>query len=86
MSLNGDREHGVAHVKVSVLELTYNHETHQVTIGGMPMPLSLAMMMLGEGMRVLEEQRRIAAAQVLHQTIEQAKRDQAIADAVRNRR
>jgi hypothetical protein len=80
------KDNGVEHHRVSVLELVYNHETHQVSIGGLPMPLSLAQMIAGEGLRVLEEQRRIAAAQMLARTMEQMKRDQAIADAVRRGR
>jgi hypothetical protein len=53
-------EHGL------VLTLIYDQGTHQVAIGGAPMPLSLAMMIVDEGKRVLEEQRRLAMMQNLN--------------------
>ena len=67
------------------LVLEYDLASFQVTIGGDPMVLSLAQMICDEGARLLEEQRRIAAAQMLQQRIAEAQRDAAIAAAVRNR-
>jgi hypothetical protein len=78
-------DNGVRKVEQSVLTLTYDHETHQVAIGGVPMPLSLAMMICGEGMRVLEEQRGVAAVRVLQQQAAEAARVQSILGGARGR-
>lgn len=79
MSGNGSNGDGVVHShQVSVLELSYDHVTHQVTVGGMPMALSLAQMILGEAGRILEEQRKIATVQAL----QRAAADQALVDAL----
>lgn len=61
------------------LALSYSEETHQVSIGGDPMPLSLAQMLCNEGLRVLEEQRRIAAARMVRDTLEREAGDRNLA-------
>jgi hypothetical protein len=65
-----------------VLVLEYDPHTHQVTIGGTPIQISLAQMICDEAQRVLAEQRRMAA---LH-ALQQAAADQAIARNVFGRR
>lgn len=73
---------GNGHGERIVLALEYDPRTHQVTIGGMPMPLSLAQMICDEAARVLTEQRRMAAIAAM----QQAAADQAIANKVFGRR
>lgn len=80
-----DNDNGVRVTGKMQLVLEYDLASFQVTIGGQPMPLSLAQMICDEGARLLEEQRRIAAAKMLQQAIAEAQRDAAIAAAVRNR-
>ena len=74
----GNGESGVKRVQQSVLSLIYDHETHQVSIGGVPMPLALAQMICDEGARVLEQQRRVAHMRALAQQAQDAARVQAI--------
>ena len=81
-----DGGNGVRATGKMQLVLEYDLVSFQVTIGGHPMPLSLAQMICDEGARLLEEQRRIAAAQVLQQRIAEAQRDMAIAEAVKRGR
>lgn len=68
------------------LVLEYDLVSFQVTIGGQPMPLSLAQMICGEGARLLEEQRRVVAAKLLRQSIVEEQHNAAIAAALRNGR
>ncbi len=84
---NGERKpERIELERISVLELTYNHTTCQVAIGGKPMPISLAQIILGEAMRLLEEQRRLALAQQLQQQAQQALENARIAEMVRNKK
>ncbi len=83
---DGNGEHGVEHQRVAVLTLTYNHETCLVTIGGTAMPIALAQMIAGEGMRLLEEQRRVAAAAAFQRQVQESARVQQIVDRVRGGR
>lgn len=78
-------ENGVTHHPVAVLTFTLDLTTFQVAIGGQPLPLSLAMMIAGEGMRILEEQRRLAAAQMLRQQLQEQAANDAVAAALRKR-
>lgn len=80
-----DGENGVTRTKVSVVTLTYDHDSCLVVIDGHGAHLGLAQMILDEGVRQLEIQRRQAAALELQAQIEQARRDAAIAAAVRGR-
>jgi hypothetical protein len=50
------------------------------------MPLSLAMMIVSEGQRVLDEQRRVAAAMHLRQQLAEQAANEALAAALRNGR
>jgi hypothetical protein len=77
---------GVESTRVTVIHVTFNHDTSEVAIGCKDTPIALAQMMLFEAAQQLEMMRRQAAAmQVREQLLEQAK-NQAIADALRNRR
>lgn len=69
--------------RIYILTLTFNEHTFQVSIGGEAMPVSLAQMIVGEAMRLLEETRRLDVAQQLKAQMEQNLRDQAIFDRVR---
>ena len=80
------KENGVTHHPVAVLSFTLDLTTYQVAIGGQPLPLSLAMMIAGEGMRLLEEQRRTAAALMLRQQLAEQATNEAIAAALRKGR
>jgi hypothetical protein len=80
---NAGNGNGVTHSPVAVLTFTLDLTTHQVAIGGQPMPLTLAMMIAGEGMRILEEQRRVAAAMVLRQQLADQAANKAVAAALR---
>lgn len=62
----------------SVLTLTYDHQTHQVVIGGSPLPMSLGQMILSEAMRLLEEQRRETHMALLARKAQEAARVQGI--------
>ncbi len=73
------KDGGVVVRSVIVLAFEYDLDTHQVVIGGQPMQLSLAQMIAGEGMRVLEEMRKLAALQAL----QRAAADARLADMVR---
>lgn len=68
------------------LELVMDLATFQVSIGGEVMPISLAQMMCGEALRILDEQRRLAAATQLGKRIQDAARTQEILDHVGGRR
>jgi hypothetical protein len=61
-------------------------ETFQVSIGGDVMPISLGQMMCEEALRVLGEQRRLAAAKQLGEAIQDAARTKEILDRVGGRR
>ena len=76
---------GVTRHPVVVLSFTLDLETYQVSIGGQPMPVSLAQMIAGEGMRVLEEQRRAAAAMILRQQLAEQATNEAVAAALRRK-
>lgn len=80
------KDNGVSSERVSVLSFEYNHETHQVSIGGTPMQLSLAQMIAGEGLRVLEEQRKLAGARLLRQQLAEEDQNARIAASLRNGR
>lgn len=82
----GDGGNGVRATGKMQLVLEYDLVSFQVTIGGHPMPLSLAQMICDEGARLLEEQRRAANAMLLQQRIVEAQRDAAIAEAVKRGR
>ncbi len=64
------------------LELTLDLTSFQVSIGGEAMPLSLAQMICDEALRLLAEQRKMAAAQQLGKAITDAARTQEILDHV----
>ena len=73
-------------VSRSTLVLEYDGETHQVIIGGDPMPISLAQMICGEAQRVMDEKRRAAAAMMLQREIAANGTARAIAErALRHR-
>ncbi len=81
MSFNGDG--GGVHSKNTVeLILTMETDTFQVTIGGDVMAISLAQMIVDEGARLLESQRRLAQAQMLKQHMAQEAADEAIRQAL----
>lgn len=82
-SANG--EHGVTRSKVTVVTLAYDHESCLVSIGVKDSPVGLVQMIVDEARRMLDIQRRQAAAFELQAQIAQAHRDAAIADAVRRR-
>jgi len=82
----GNGERGIEHHPVALLTLTLDLTTHQVAIGGQSLPLSLAQMIVGEGMRLLEEQRRMAAAQMLRQQLVEQVENDRIAAALRSGR
>lgn len=84
MDNNGGNGNGVTSTKVSVLTLSFNHETQQVEIGGTVMALSLAQMICGEGLRVLEESRRLMAAQQLRAQLAEQEQNARIAKALRH--
>jgi hypothetical protein len=81
-TFNESGSNGNGHGERIVLALEYDPRTHQIAVGGTPMPLSLAQMICDEAQRVLAEQRRMAALQAL----QQAAADQAIARNVFGRR
>jgi hypothetical protein len=68
-----------------VLELRYDCVSFQVSIGGEPMALSLAQMIVDEGARVLAEQRRLAAAMQLQKQMQEQAHAQEIARRVSGR-
>jgi hypothetical protein len=68
------------------LELVMDLATFQVSIGGEQMPISLAQMICGEALRLLDEQRRLAAATQLGQRIQDAARTKELLDRVAGRR
>lgn len=84
MDNNGGNGNGVTSAKVSVLTLSFNHETQQVEIGGTAMALSLAQMICGEGLRVLEESRRLMAAQQLRAQLAEQEQNARIAASLRS--
>jgi hypothetical protein len=70
---NGNENGGARIGGKMVLELEYDCTTFQVTVGGTPMPVSLAQSICDEASRLLAEQRRVAAAmQLSRQMAEQA--------------
>lgn len=77
------KDNGVTVTGKATLVLQYDCVTYQVGIAGDVMPLSLAQMICGEAARVLDEQRRIAAAQQLRQQIAEQDIAQRIAASVR---
>jgi hypothetical protein len=84
---NGDVQDVALEISKSyVLTLTYSPVSHQVTVGGESMPISLAQMIVGEASRLLEEQRRVASAQLLRQQLAQEQENARIAAAVRGQR
>lgn len=82
MSDHDTNGNGNGHGERIVLALEYDSRSHQITVGGTPMPLSLAQMICDEAARVLAEQRRMAAIVAL----QQAAADQAIARNVFGRK
>lgn len=78
-------DNGHSTARQTILTFVYNHETHQVSIEGDRMPLSLSQMIAGEGMRLLEEQRKLAAVREVRKTLAEEARTQAIVDSVRGR-
>ena len=78
-------ENGMRTRRVSVVTFTYDHESCLVTIEATGCHLGLAQMIVDEGRRQLETQRRQAAALELQAKVEEARRDAAIAAAVRGR-
>lgn len=83
MDNNGNGEHGGTSTKVTVLTLSFNHETSQVEIGGTAMCVTLAQMICGEGLRLLEESRRAACAMALRQQIAEQEQNARIAASMR---
>jgi hypothetical protein len=79
-------ESGVTHHPVAVLTFTLDLTTYQVAIGGQSLPISLAQMIAGEGMRILEEQRRVAAAMMLREQLAEQAANEAVATALRKPR
>jgi hypothetical protein len=81
---NGTAGADATHQTMIVLKLDL--ETFQVALGGDVMPISLAQMMCEEALRVLGEQRRLAAAKQLGEAIQDAARTKEILDRVGGRR
>jgi hypothetical protein len=77
--------HGAVQTGKIVLALEYDLVTHQVTTGGDPMQVSLAQMICDEALRVLGEQRRIAAVVQLQRQMAEQARTQEIARRVGGR-
>lgn len=75
-------ENGDHTVRRTTISFVYDHDTHQVGIEGDQMPISLSQMITGEGMRLLEEQRKIAAVREIRRALAEAARTQAIVDSV----
>lgn len=84
--MSDEATNGNGKARTITLALILDLETHQVGIGGEPMPLSLAQMICDEGARVLAEQRRIAVAQAMQQQMAEAQRTAAILGKVRGDR
>lgn len=78
-------DNGVEAVQVDTIVLTYNRATDHLDIGGRANSLDLMLDMLGRATRAIEQRVRAEGAMLLQAQIEQAKRDAAIAAAVRNR-
>jgi lipopolysaccharide biosynthesis regulator YciM len=76
-------DNGVRVARQSVLTLTLDHESMLVAIGGTAMPIALAQMICDEAMRLLDEQRRVAAMRVLQQQQAEAVRTAQILGRVR---
>lgn len=85
MAGDDNTENGAARKRVSVVTFTYDHESCLVGIEAAGVHLGLAQMIVDEGRRQLETQRRQAAALELQAKVEEARRDAAIAAAVRGR-
>lgn len=81
---NGNQ--GAAETHHAMLVVRLDLETFQVSIGGDVMPISLGQMMCEEALRVLGEQRRLAAAKQLGEAIQDAARTKQILDSVTGRR
>lgn len=75
-------DNGVGVLQKHRLVLVYDTATHQVSIEGDALPLSLAQMMLDEAARVLTETRRRAAAMQIAAQMQEQARAQGIVDAV----
>ena len=75
---------GVRVLQKVTLTFVYDTSNHQVTIEGDTMQISLAQMIAGEGLRVLDEKRRMAAAMQLQELMRQQAADAAVAAALRN--
>ena len=80
-----DNGNGAGVTNHAMLVVRLDLETFQVSIGGDVMPISLGQMMCEEALRVLGEQRRLAAATQLGQAIQDAARTKQILDSVRGR-
>jgi hypothetical protein len=83
---NSNGERGVEHQAVDTLVLTYNRATDHLDVGGKFASIDLALDMLGRARRALEFQQRKMQAIEIQLAAQQALRDAAVADAVRNRR
>jgi hypothetical protein len=86
MSPNGNGEHGVAHVALDTLILTYDRAKDYLEVGGKCNSLDLMLDMLARATRTLEAQLRTQHALDLQHKLRQAAENQAVADALRNRR
>jgi hypothetical protein len=84
---NPTRKDNGVHVTGKIfLVLEYDCVTHQVSIGGDTMQISLAQMICDEGARVLTDQRRMATAMALQAQIKEQAQAQAIANSLRGGR
>jgi hypothetical protein len=86
LSDNGNGESGVTHIQLDTLVLTYDRAKDHLDVGGKCNSLDLMLDMLARATRTIEAQLRTQHALELQQRLHQAAKDQAIADAVRNRR
>lgn len=76
---------GATRARVTVVTLTFDHESCLVAVDAPGAHLGLTQMIVDEARRCLDIQRRQAAAFSLQEAVAQAKRDAAIADAVRRK-
>lgn len=79
-------EHGVEHIPLDTLVLTYDRVRDHLEVGGKCNSLDLMLDMLARATRTLEAQQRAANAIALQQQMRQAAADAALAASLRNGR
>jgi predicted DNA-binding protein (UPF0278 family) len=83
---DGNGDSGVKHVALDTLVLTYDRTRDHLDVGGKCNSLDLMLDMLARATRTIEAQLRAQNALALQQQMRRAAEDQAVADALRNRR